>query len=461
MLQPGEGRPFVLSAAYFFFVLFSYYLLRPVRDTMGIRGDIDRLPWLWTCTTLATLLVAPLFAWIVSRVPRRRFVPWLYRFFALNLLAFWALITFTPAGPKNVNAGYVFFVWLSVFNLLSTSVFWGFMADAFAQAQGKRLFGPIGVGGTLGAILGGIIPATLSARIGPVNLMLVSAVTLEAVAQCVIRLCREMGPRFNTQEPALIKCPSCRYLLSGSPATDGLVRCPECGTLAPMMSRRSREPNRNVWAGFVLIARSPYLQTMVVYMLLFTMTSTFLYLEQLKVVQAQVVDEARRTTLFAWIDVVVNVLTLATQLFLTGRVLSRFGVLAGLLLLPVLTLMGFAALWRWELLGVLVGFQIVRRAMHYAVDRPTREVLYTVLGPDEKYKSKSFIDTFVYRTGDLVGAWAKALADRNAVAIGGLGVAAAGVWCLAATLLGALNRRAAMSPASASPAQAAVETAGR
>jgi AAA family ATP:ADP antiporter len=453
MLEPGEGRAFALSAGYFFFVLFSYYLLRPVRDTMGIRGDIDRLPWLWTGTTLATLVVAPIFAWITSRWPRRRFVPWLYRFFALNLLAFWMLLTLVPAGPRNVNAGYAFFIWLSVFNLLSTSVFWGFMADAFTPSQGKRLFGAIGVGGTLGAMLGALIPATLAGVVGPVNLILLSVVVLEVVAQCVIRLARQVGFDQAPEQSPQMTCPDCGYDVRGLPQEQGRCRCPECGSrqIPKIVPARTREPDRNAWAGFVLIAKSPYLQMMVVYMLLFTITSTLLYLEQLAIVQSQIEGEAARTRLFAWIDVVVNALTLVTQLFVTGRLLHRLGILAGLMLLPLLTLIGFSALWRWELLAVLVGFQILRRAMHYAVDRPTREVLYTVLGPDEKYKSKSFIDTFVYRTGDLVGAWSKALADKNALAIGALGAAAAGVWCGAGFVLAMLNRRATLAAVSSQP----------
>lgn len=438
LLEPGETRAFAWSAAYFFFVLFSYYLLRPIRDTIGIRGDLDKLPWLWTGTTVATLAVTPLFAWVVSRVPRRVFVPWLYRFFAMNLLVFWLLLTFLPAGPKNLAAGYAFFIWLSVFNLLSTSVFWGFMADAWTQGQGKRLFGPIGVGGTLGAILGGLVPATMAEWVGPVNVILVSLVSLEVVAQCVRRLVHVFGFDATALDPGP-RCLECGYSLAGLPEAEGEKRCPECGAIA--RPRPVREPDRNVWAGFVLIAKSPYLQMMVVYMLLYTITSTFLYIEQLTVIKNEVAEEAQRTKLLAWIDVIVNVLTLLTQVFLTGRILTKLGVMAGLLLLPVMTLVGFSLMWRWELLAILVGFQILRRSMHYAVDRPTREVLYTVLSPDAKYKSKAFIDTFVYRAGDLVGAWSKALGDRHAVAVGLLGAAAAGLWCGSATLLGVMQRR--------------------
>jgi AAA family ATP:ADP antiporter len=274
-----------------------------------------------------------------------------------------------------------------------------------------------------------------------VNLILVSVLALEVVAQCVTRLFSALGVRRDGTIAPVTHCPNCGYDLGGLVVTNDVRTCPECGASVPVKMRGTREPTRNMWEGFVLIARSPYLQMMVVYMLLYTITSTFLYMEQLAVVQREIADEARRTKLFAWIDVIVNVLTLFTQLFLTGRLLTRFGVMTGLLILPVLTLAGFLLLWQWELLMVLLGFQILRRSMHYAVDRPTREVLYTVLSPDAKYKSKAFIDTFVYRAGDLVGAWSKALGDKHAVAVGLLGAAAAGIWCGSACVLGAMQRR--------------------
>jgi AAA family ATP:ADP antiporter len=410
LLEPGEAPAFLWSAAYFFFLLFSYYLLRPVRDEMGVRGDLDTLPWLWSCTTLATLIVAPLFAWMTARLPQRRFVPMVYRIIALSLVLFWILLT-SVGGPHNQTIAYVFFVWVSVYNLLSTSVFWGFMAGMYRREQGKRLFGAIGVGGTLGAIAGSAVPATLAHVLGSVNLLLGSALLLEVVAQCVNRLTVARASR-------------------------------------PGESRHGRdaratdiEPSRSIWAGFALVAKSPYLQMIAVYMLLFTLTSTFLYLEQARIIKTSIADPDERTRIFAMIDLAVNVLTLLTQLFVTGRILTHLGLTFGLAFLPALTLAGFTGLWRIDTIGMLMAVQTVRRAMHYAVDRPTREVLYTVLSPDARYKSKSFIDTFIYRAGDLLGAGGTALAEKFALAIAALAIPASVAWVGVSLALGLMQKR--------------------
>jgi len=446
MLKPDEGRAVVLSAAYFFFVLFSYYLLRPLRDEMGIRGDLDKLPWLWTGTTIATLLAAPLFSWVTARFPRRTFIPWFYRFIALNLLVFYVvLVTVAKGGPKNIQVGYAFYIWLSVVNLMMTSVFWAFMADMFVNEQGKRLFGIIAVGGTFGAICGSLIPAFLAEHVGAVHLMLLSIVLIEGAVQCVLALCRHFQIRSATIA-AMSNCPACGYDLTGLAVVDESRRCPECGAAVPLQAPVSREPSRKVWEGLRIISKSPYLQMMVVYMLLFTITSTFVNFEQSRVIKAASAVSDERVAIFARIDLVVNILTLLTQLFVTGQLLTRVGVMAGLLLLPLLTLAGFTAMAMSETVMVLFVFLVLRRAMHYAIDRPTREVLYTVLGPDEKYKSKSFIDTFVYRTGDLAGAGSTILANKVAIGVLALAIPASILWAGSAAVLGMLQKKQGKSP---------------
>ena len=441
LLHPGETPAFLWSAAFFFFLLFSYYMLRPVRDEMGIRGELESLPQLWTVTTVATLIATPIFAWLASRLPRRQFVPGLYRFFAVNLLIFWGLLTLVPTGPGNVRIGYAFFIWVSVYNLLSTSVFWGFLTDLFTSAQAKRLFGPIGVGGTVGAIAGSSVPATLSHILGPVHLMLLAAVFLEVVTQCSLQLCRRFGLTDRVTVPVPVLTPAA----SARPWTpDSAVGTPSSRPPHAALQASPVEPGRNVWSGFALIARSPYLQMMVVYMLLFTMTTTFLYFEQARILKDTVTDSDARVTLLARIDLVVNTLTLLMQLFVTGRFLTHLGVMGGLLVLPALTVTGFVGLWQASSVAVVMGFQIVRRATHFAVDRPTREVLYTVLGPDAKYKSKSFIDTFVYRGGDLAGAWGNALFTKLAVAASLVAIPISLVWLGSAWVLGRMQRRIAL-----------------
>lgn len=397
LLRPGEGTTVLLCAAYFFCILFSNFLLRPIRDEFGIRGELSDLPWLWTGTTAATLLVAPIFAWLVSRFPRRLFLPGTYLFFALNLGVFYALLLVLPT-EAHKNIGYAFYIWHSVFNLLAVSVFWGFMADLWGTEESKRVFGALAVGGTLGAIAGSAAAATLAKTLSnTAHVLPLSGFMILSAAGLVWVLARR-----------LMKSPS--------------------------GERGRSEPSRNPWAGFALLARSPYLLAMALYMLLFTVTSTLLYFEQARIVKETFADSASRTAAFAQVDLATNILTLVTQAFLTGRVVRRAGVVVGLCVVPIVSILGFAALWAAPELGwpIFVTFAVVsalRRSMHHAMDRPSREILYTPLGPDEKYKAKSFIDTFIYRGGDLLGAWAnmiKGFATTVEVAAISLGAVAIG-----------------------------------
>lgn len=387
LLEPGEARPLLVSGLYFFLLLLSYYLLRPTREAFGVARGADSLPWLMTGTLGVMLLVNPAFAVLVSRLPRRRFIPAAYRFFEVNAVLFaLALVLFPGAGTW---LGYAFYVWLSVFNLFVVSVFWAFMADGFSEAQGKRLFGIIALGGTLGAIAGAWLAGTLAAsvqawsgrpRFGPPALILLSAVVLEAAVQCVQVLADSFGMGH------------------------------EAGG--------AKEPGPGPLEGLRRLSVSPYLRLIAVYLLLFTVASTLLYLQQGKIVAAAFKDQASRTAAFARLDLWTNVLTLGVQLFFTGRLIRGAGIPAVLLVLPALTLFGFAALALWPVFATLAVVQVARRGVHYAVDRPAREILYIPLAPDDKYKAKPFIDTFVYRGGDLLGVWMP-------TALGFFGIAAA------------------------------------
>lgn len=419
LVRPGEGPALFWSAAYFFLLLFSYYLQRPFRDALGIRGDLDKLPWLWTGTTVAMLVAVPVFAFLVSRLPRRRFIPLTYRFFGLNLLVFYALFALMPA-ERHTAIGYAYYIWLSVFNLFAVSVFWGFIADLFRPEQGKRLFAFIAVGGTLGAVFGAAVPAALvggatlpggtELTLAPMSLLLVAVVGLELATQCVRQLTRIGGLRPGVEARGQV-------------------------------SAAAAEPGRGVWTGILLVARSPYLSALALYMLLFTLTSTFLWFEQLAIVKREFATTDARTAFFGRLDLTVNVLTLVAQVFITGRIMRWVGVGFALAVLPVMTGIGFALLAFEPSLIIFSGFYVLRRAAHYAVDRPSREVLYTVLGPEEKYKSKNFIDTFVYRGGDLTGAWTHGLAAASAGGLAAVVVPLAFVWTGLAFYLGAQNRK--------------------
>ena len=377
--ERGELKLAVLSAAYFFCVLSAYYVLRPIRDEMGVAGGVDNLPWLFTGTLVVMLLANPLFAAAVARLPVRRFIPLTYRFFALNLVVFWLALTF---GEADVWTGRVFFIWLSVFNLFVVSVFWAFMADTWSTAQAKRLFGFIAVGGTLGAIFGAGLTAALAGVVGPVNLLLASVVLLEVA----VWLSRSLGGR-----------------------TDGAG-----------LARDEAPIGGSVLAGIAHVMKSKYLLGICAYMLLYTVAATVLYFQQAEIAATHYSDRVARTEFFASIDLAVNVLTVVIQVFLTARVIQWLGVGATLAFLPALFIVGFTGLGLWPTVAVLVVFQVARRAANFALARPARETLYTVVSREDKYKAKNLIDTFVYRAGDQVGAWGYA-------ALGALGLGLAGI----------------------------------
>jgi AAA family ATP:ADP antiporter len=394
-VRPDEVRALVLGFVYYFFVLSSYYVIRPIRDEIGVAGGVENLPWMFTGTLVAMLVANALFAALVAKFSRRRFIPIAYRFFITNLLLFFVLLAALPAA-QQMWVGRSFYIWTSVFNLFVVSVFWAFMADVFSTDQGKRLFGFISVGGTLGAIVGAALTATLVQRIGPIKLLLISAVLLELSAQCV-RL-------FPTA-------------FEGS--RDHSRRAQAVAAEAPI--------GGGIWSGIAHDLRSPYLLGICAYMLLYAITSTLLYFQQASIAATSFTDRAARTAFFAQIDLLVNVLTILVQAFLTGRLLKALGVGVTLAILPALSVIGFTAMGAVPVLSLLVIFLVLRRAGNFAIARPAREVLFTVVSREDKYKAKSFIDTFIYRAGDQIGAW-------SFPAMGWMGLSMAGISFVAAPI---------------------------
>jgi AAA family ATP:ADP antiporter len=404
-VRPHERRALGWSLLYVFAVLSAYYVLRPVRDEMGVQGGVENLPWLFTGTLLGMLAVNPLFAALVKRLPRERFIAWSYRFFSLNLLLF-AAAFYLSTETQNVWLGRAFFIWLSVFNLFVVSVFWALMVDVFDAQQGKRLFGFLAAGATLGAIAGSSITASLVKQVGATNLFFASILLLEVAVFAARRL-------------------SFREQKRDEPPIGG-----------------------GVLAGISHTFRSPYLLNLCLFIVLFTVTSTFLYFQQATIARDYFTDRASRTAFFAQVDLLVNLLTLAVQLFLTARVLRLLGVGLTLGLLPLFTLLGFAALAAAPVIAVLVAFQVLRRAANFALARPTREILFTVLSREDKYKAKSFIDTVVYRAGDQVGSWSYLLLGSFGLGIAGVALVAvplSALWLANSLWLG--RRQAKMSAA--------------
>jgi AAA family ATP:ADP antiporter len=374
-VRPGEARALLWSFAYFFCLLAGYYVLRPLRDEMGIAGGVRNLPWLFTATFFVMLAVVPVFGAVVAKLPRRRFVPLVYHFFVLNIAVFWLLLALDVG---TVHVARVFFVWISVFNLFAVSVFWSFMADLYASEQGKRLFGFIAAGGSAGALLGPAVTVGLAEPIGHVNLLIVAALLLEAAVLCALRL-EAAAARLRTEAPAAAAAAPAR------PDTAGLGG----GWLA----------------GITMVLRSRYLAGIALWVALLSLAGTFLYFQQASIVAAASDDPAVRTRIFATIDLAIAILTLLVQFAATGRLITRFGAGPAAAFLPFVFCLGFLALWLAPALWVVIAFQAAQRAANFAISNPAREVLFTVLEREEKYKAKNVIDIVVFRGGDAVSGW--------------------------------------------------------
>jgi AAA family ATP:ADP antiporter len=370
-VRPEEVKVLFWCWLYIFAVLSSYYIMRPIRDQMGVAGGVNNLQWLFTGTLLGMVALNLPFAYLVKTLPRRRFIPLTYRFFALNIILFGALLYLANAA-QTVWVGRAFFIWVSVYNLFVVSIFWQMNVDLFSPEQGKRLFGFIAAGATLGAIFGSSVIVVFAERLPPTALLIGAAVLLEVAVFAVGRLSR--------LSPALSRRP-------GS----------EVGDEQPI--------GGSIVAGITHALRSPYLVNVSLFILLFAITSTFLYFQQAGIVSHSFTDRGAQTAFFATLDLSVNILSLVVQLFFTGRILVLLGVALALAFLPLLTVIGFGALAFAPTLGAVAVFQVLRRAGDYAIARPTREILFTVVPREDRYKAKSFIDTFVYRLGDQLGAW--------------------------------------------------------
>ena len=408
-VKPNEWRALWLGFIFFFVVLAGYYVIRPVRDNIGANYS-ENLWWMFTVVLVTMIVANALFSAIVSRMSRRRFIPIAYRFFIVNLLIFFFLMRMAPPG-KQPWVDISFFVWVSVFNLFATAVFWGFMTDLFTNEQGKRLFGFIAVGGSLGGILGPIITTSLVHYVSTGVLLLICAGMLEIAAQSV---------RFFPAE----------FRRDDSKSPDDAAEKPIGGRF---------------WDGVTNICKSPYLFGLFLFILLYTFTSTWTYFQQSELTKAGFVDKAARTTFFAKLDLSVNTLTLIMQIFVTGRLMKFLGVTVTLLFMPVLSLFGFAAMGFMPVLSVLAAFQIARRASTFAFMRPAREVLFTVLRREDKYKAKSFIDTFGYRCGDWFGSQSyggilEHVFHLSFSAISFLAIPIVAVWCALGVWLGRKQR---------------------
>ena len=417
-VTPQEIAALLWSFAYFFSLLCGYFVLRPIRDEMGVASGPGVLPYLFTGTFFAMLAVVPFFGWVVKTYRRSQFIPYIYWFFIANLAIFWVLF---QTDFERAYIARAFFVWTSVYNLFVVSVFWSFMTDIFKTDQGKRLFGFIAAGGTTGTIVGPSVTIALAVDWGPANLMLITAVLLAFASYCVRRLSR---------------------LASADEARAATEPASEPEAIGG-----------GILAGISEAVKSPYMLGICVLMLLYTTTSTVLYFQQADIVRNAFSDAGERTRVFASMDLAVSTLTLLCQILATGRLVKRFGVTPAIMALSAVTAVGFAALAIEPTMVVLIAFQIVRRSADYAIQVPALNVLYTVVSREQRYKTKNFIDTAVFRGGDMVSGWAYQGLARglglDVATIFWLCVPLAGVWMAVAWWLGRSQDKLAANMASA------------
>ena len=368
----------------FFSVLCGYFVLRPVRDEIGARAGIDNLPWLFTGTFVATLLLVPVFGWVVARVRRRVIATATYVLCAVLLLATWGGLQ----GSSIVAWGIGLFIGISVLNLFIISVFWSLMADVYDEATARRFYGIIATGGTAGAIAGPALTAILAPKVGPMNLLPISAAFLGLAA-----------------------------------------------LLTLVMPRRADAPPQqkiggNIFAGVKLALSSPKLLRIALIIVGYTTISTILYLEQADIVKATIADSGERTRFFALLDLANNTVTVLLQLFVTRHVLTKLGLRTALIAAPALIGTGLLVLAAFPRLIFIAVLQVIHRAGEHAFTRPGREVIFTVVSPEERYKAKNFIDTFVYRGNDALVAWV--IEGLHAAGAGIVGMATIGAGVAAA-----------------------------
>ncbi|WP_029529530.1 NTP/NDP exchange transporter [Pseudomonas sp. S9] len=405
-----------LSGFTLFLCLFSgYFMLRPIREAMGIVGGVDNLQWLFSATFVLMLIAVPLFAWLNSHVPREHYIDWVYGFFILNLLGFATLFSLIE---RDVWLARSFYVWLSVYNLFVVSVAWSLMSDVFDSEQAKRLFAFIAAGASCGGLLGPAFGALLISTLGESGFILCAAALLAL---------------------ALL---SKGYLMhwraisgSGRPG-----------------AKHNENPQKpvlgNPFSGFTQVVRSPYLLGISAFVILLATASTFLYFEQARLVAETFTSRDEQVRVFGLIDFSVQALSLLAQLFITSRIAQRFGIRALLAGVPFLVCLGFIGLALAPTFAMLAALMIVRRVGEYACVRPGREMLFAPLDAQTKYKAKNFIDTLVYRAGDAASAWVKALIDSlsNGVMVAALaGALCAAVWGFLGLYLGGQREQQSMA----------------
>jgi len=427
VLQPGEAPALLASFATLLCTFTSYAMLRPVRDALGITSGLETIPYLFWGVFAAMLLLQPVYGWLTSRFPRSLFLPWVYMFFAANLVMFW--LWFRVAEDHTWIAR-SYYVWVSVFNLFVLAAFWGLMADVFTREQAGRLFGFIWAGASSGGVIGPFIDKKLAVPVGAINLLLISAGLLLLALVFMRQVIRWQRAAAARPPGAAAAVPDARATADGQRGIGG-----------------------GVLAAFSQVFRSPYLLGIAAFVLLMTWVNTFFYLEQQAFVAKVFTSADQRTRFFASIDLYVQMASLAMQFLLFSRLYRWFGMRALLASVPLMMTAGYALYALVPAFMVLVIVYAVRRVADYAITRPCRDSLFTVVSREEKYQAKSLIDTFAYRGGDATsGTLHKLLVEGLGAghsAVGWIGALISAVWTVLALGLGRGFQQRGASPAEA------------
>ena len=402
--EPGaavgrERLQVALASVAYCLLLCSYYILRPVRDEMGVQNGVNRLQWLFSGTLVLTLVTVPIVGWVVKRVPRPRIVPAVYAFMVANLVAFYVAF----ARGIGVTGAAAFFMWLSVFNLLVVSLFWSDVSDAFSTAQSHRVYGYVAGGGTVGALAGPALTTWLAPRVPTSSLLALSAVLL-TIAGVALVVLRRLGSRSAVAD--------------------------------------ARPIGGSVIAGIWLTLQSSRLRGVALLIICYTAVSTVLYVEMIDIVGTTYQDSGRRTAFFASMDLAVNALALAMQMIGTRQIVQRAGLRVALAVVPLVVIGGLVAIGFWRTAFMFAAVQVVHRAGEFSLVRPGREMIYTTVDGEARYKAKSFIDTTVYRANDAVSAWIVAgLRSAGLDTIVLFGIPAAIAWMATGARIGARHDR--------------------
>ena len=401
-LERHEYRAVAWSFAYFFCVLSSYYIIRPVREEMAVGSGANTIPYLFIGTFVTMIFATSIFGWVASRFPRRQFLPWVYLFFIANMLIFWAVFSqLRGSGSDYVWLGRVFFVWVSVFNLFVVSVFWSFMADIYTREQGRRLFGFITSGGSIGALVGGVVTSALVTRIGFQNLIPIAAAVLLVAVFCISRLKHWVHEEHRDEIDATVESAE---PLGGTPL-----------------------------AGLTHLFSSKYFLGIALMSVVASLLGTALYMFRAELIETAILSPDARTQFFSNMNIAQNALALIAQMFLVKQVVTRFGIGRSLFLFPIASIIGFAILAFDPTLMAVAILDVVRRGLGFGFAKPSTDMLYSVVTPEEKYKTKNAIETAVYRGGDVVGTWSIKLLSAL-----GMGMAAISVVMLPFAIVSAI-----------------------